>query len=619
MSHEHNEPKADALVFGDASIVRYPNGDEVLGGHAFSVAWHLRGLARSVLMVSRVGDDAAGDDVIRALEAWEVPTVGIQRAVGESTGVARVEPGEGPPTVVMDGNQPWDRISADESVHALRTASCALIVHGTRCLRSASNRRLLDRLIEESGAPIYFDAAADPALESQELERCIARSRWVSVQRDGLATIARSLGLAADKPERLAERLVASYDVSVMFVMEDVRGAFAITESGERHTVQPAGDLNVIDRVGVEEAFTAVAACGVLAGWTVPETLRRSQGFAELVAALPAPEIPTAALYDDVRRQWAAESTADERDQPDASEISAISPIPEETRLPAQLEQASDALDELRQRRESARMRASIASDVALEGDAESDQALERAERSVKRISDRIDETKKRLQSLRRAARENRTVGDVEVPRALVGLEKVWGATTVATDGELGELRDAYVDEENWDVPYLIVDVVAQSPEQSVLIGPDEIIEPDWEGGSFHVDADLQTLLASTRPKAGAANLFRTQQISKFAVEAEGKSCGRLEDLVLDDREWLIRYVKIETGTIMNPRYTLVPTAWVERIDWAEESIIVGVSSDAIDSAPIPDQSGLIGRDYELQLFKHYGARHGVDTQDGGG
>lgn len=389
------------LVFGDVSVLRYANGDEALGGHAFATAWHLEGLGRTPLLISRVGDDHAGDEVLRALQAWEVPTLGIQRADGEST--ACVEAGSAPatPDVAARARQPWHRIAADESLRASRVTRCGLIAHDSQCLLSATNRHALDGLVEDTGAPVYFDADGHaPFLEKQELARHMARSRWVSIQQADLPAIGAALGFAADTPEQLSEQLVETFDIAALFFDVGVNGASAVTRSLQRHAVLPAGTLNVIDRVGIAEAFSAVAIHGLLADWSVATILRRAQGFVELIAALPVPEIPTGALYDDVRKQW-----LDERAAPDDLPLRASVPIPDEVRLPAEIEKSAEKLDELKRRQESARMRAVAASESAAAGNAASSEALQRADRSLRRLEDRMQDAVRRLRALDRSAK----------------------------------------------------------------------------------------------------------------------------------------------------------------------------------------------------------------------
>lgn len=413
MSHEPRKARHVPVVFGDVALLLYPNGDRVLGGQAFGMAWHLRGLGTPALLVTRVGGDAASAEAVAAMQQWDLDILGVQRADDQSLGTLEVRIGDEPPWVTAPGCQPWDSIDVARAVRAVRERGCALLAHGGRCLRGASNRRALERLIDETGAPIYFDATDAVSLnDAGILEGCLARSTWVTVRESVLPTIAATLGSAACAPQPLAECLRERYDLAALFVVADVRGAYAITESDEPVCVAPDGELDVIDRVGVEEAFSAVAVYGLLAGWSIGAILRHAQGFAELIAALPVPEIPTGAFYEDVRGQWEAEGAPDAVDRADSVPVRASIPITRHARLPAELEEAAGTLDDLRERRKSARMRASVASRLAENGDEESHTALRRAERSVERISERIDETRQRIRSLRRAGKAMQTERD---------------------------------------------------------------------------------------------------------------------------------------------------------------------------------------------------------------
>jgi fructokinase len=51
------------LVFGEVLFDCFPDGTEVLGGAPFNVAWHLQGFGLSPLLVSRVGNDARGQQI----------------------------------------------------------------------------------------------------------------------------------------------------------------------------------------------------------------------------------------------------------------------------------------------------------------------------------------------------------------------------------------------------------------------------------------------------------------------------------------------------------------------------------------------------------------------------
>ena len=48
---------AQPLVFGEVLWDCFPDGQQVLGGAPFNVAWHLHAFGISPLFVSRVGQD----------------------------------------------------------------------------------------------------------------------------------------------------------------------------------------------------------------------------------------------------------------------------------------------------------------------------------------------------------------------------------------------------------------------------------------------------------------------------------------------------------------------------------------------------------------------------------
>lgn len=415
MSNESHTLRGIPLVFGDVETIRYPDGEEIIDGQAFGIAWHLQGFARPPLLISRIGDDTAGNNAVRAMEKWELRTDGIQRGVDQPTDYAKIHRGHDSPTYSAPSEQSWGRISAREASRKASTIDCALIAHGARCLRSASNRRALDRLIEDTEAPIYFDATNDIfLLDKYEFERCLDRSRWITVRQRDLPAIGAMLSIAPGEPEEIAMRLSETYDITAIFAVSDSGGAFTVNESKKCHWVEPTRELHVVDRTGVEEAVTAVAIYGLLAGWHVSTILRRAQGFSELIAALPVPEIPVLGLYDDARNQWAEEIDDSENRNLDDSSVHATLPISKEARLPAELKEAVDTLDNLRQREEMAQMRANVAFEIAADGDKELGEYLERAERSLTRIRERIDETEDQLQSLKRIARESRVEQDAE-------------------------------------------------------------------------------------------------------------------------------------------------------------------------------------------------------------
>ena len=56
------------LVFGEVLFDEMPDGARILGGAPFNVAWHLEAFGLRPLMITRIGVDQQGDEVLAAME-----------------------------------------------------------------------------------------------------------------------------------------------------------------------------------------------------------------------------------------------------------------------------------------------------------------------------------------------------------------------------------------------------------------------------------------------------------------------------------------------------------------------------------------------------------------------
>lgn len=63
----------------------------------------------------------------------------------------------------------------------------------------------------------------------------------------------------------------------------------------------------------------------------------------------------------------------------------------------------------------------------------------------------------------------------------LRSLKDLKGYTILATDGEIGQVHDFYLDAQEWAIRYLVVDTGAWLVGRRVLISPTALQQPDWE------------------------------------------------------------------------------------------------------------------------------------------
>ena len=89
-----------------------------------------------------------------------------------------------------------------------------------------------------------------------------------------------------------------------------------------------------------------------------------------------------------------------------------------------------------------------------------------------------------------------------------------------------------------------------------------------------------------------------------YYIEATDGDLGHVEDFIVDDETWEIRYMVIDTKNWWPGKKVLVSPEWID------ESVgVIGGLCDlyarAIKSGPEFDPEHL-NRDYEERLYKHY-------------
>jgi hypothetical protein len=81
---------------------------------------------------------------------------------------------------------------------------------------------------------------------------------------------------------------------------------------------------------------------------------------------------------------------------------------------------------------------------------------------------------------------------------------------------------------------------------------------------------------------------------------------GHIEDFIIDDETWAIRYLIINTGNWWPGKQVLVSPHWIERVRWSESKVFFDLSRDTIKESPEYTEESLITREYEIGLHRHY-------------
>ena len=226
-------------------------------------------------------------------------------------------------------------------------------------------------------------------------------------------------------------------------------------------------------------------------------------------------------------------------------------------------------------------------------------------------------------------------------------------------DGEIGTVKDFYFDDHYWTIRYLVADTGEWLVSRQVLISPHSLAGVDSDQGSIAVKLTKDQIehspslnrdkpvsrqferayfgfyglpvyfgfepdrikagnSAQTRKKRGDPDLRSTHDVSGHHVEASDGEIGHVDDFIIDDETWAIRYLIVDTKDWLPGKKVLISPKWIERVSWSEKQVVVALTREAIQQAPEYTDSPPLTRDQEIALHRHYN-RPGYWNADGGG
>jgi fructokinase len=265
---------AEFFAFGEILWDCLPSGRHA-GGAPFNVTAHLAQIGVSASLISCIGRDDLGDEILKVAQDKGVDTQFVTRArIGLGTGTVLV-------TVDANGNatyelvQPaaWDEIKV--SAEALEAVSKArALIYGSLAGRSPYNLEQLDRLLAVKGPLKFFDVNLRPPFADPALVVQLARRADVLKLNDGevgqLAAWLRTGEMKHETPRDLAAlnnacAIIAEATNASRICVTLAEDGAALWDRGKVVTA-PAPKVVVKDTVGAGDAFMAGLMVGLTRG-----------------------------------------------------------------------------------------------------------------------------------------------------------------------------------------------------------------------------------------------------------------------------------------------------------------------------------------------------------------
>lgn len=234
-----------------------------------------------------------------------------------------------------------------------------------------------------------------------------------------------------------------------------------------------------------------------------------------------------------------------------------------------------------------------------------------------------------------------------------------------ATDGDIGSVKDLYFDDEQWVVRYLVVDTGTWLSSREVLIAPVAITGVSWNDQAINVSlsksqveqcpsVDLHRPVSrqfetqyyahfgyapywTATPPPGLftgegvllqqdtgvaaetavggqpldeqevdSHLHSAKDVTGYHIVATDGEIGHVDDFLVDDRTWAIRFIEVDTSNWIGGESVLVPRDALRSAMWPDEKLSVALTRAQVEASPRAEDADF-SVDYERRLETHYG------------
>ena len=243
------------------------------------------------------------------------------------------------------------------------------------------------------------------------------------------------------------------------------------------------------------------------------------------------------------------------------------------------------------------------------------------------------------------------------------------GYAIEASDGRLGTVSDLLFEDTGWVVRWLVVDTGNWLPGRKVLLPLSALGRPDralrhfpvkltmqhvkdspdvdtdepvsrqieahvydhsgWDpywGGSFLPMSNAMATpfvaplyeqeptppdlaRADGQPNEGDPHLRSIATVTGYHLHAADGEIGHVEDFLVDDASWNIRFIRVDTRNWWPGERVLISPRSVQEIDWADKLIHLDVSRQKVKDSPPYDPSITVDGAYEEKFLTYYGIR----------
>jgi fructokinase len=240
-----------------------PSGAQ-MGGAPANFAYHAGALGASAGVITRIGQDKLGRDILERFAAMGLPADLVQEDEAAPTGTVTVRlDAQGVPQFTIHEDVAWDRLEATPEGLAAAARADA-VCFGSLGQRNEAARESLQRLVAATRpeALRVLDVNLRQAFYTREvIEQSLEQANVLKLNDGELPVLAAMFGLTGMIREQLAA-LARRFALRVVALTRGPKGSLLLGPDG--WSDHPGLPVEVKDTVGAGDAFTAALVLGLL-------------------------------------------------------------------------------------------------------------------------------------------------------------------------------------------------------------------------------------------------------------------------------------------------------------------------------------------------------------------
>lgn len=292
-----NEKKLKAVAYGEVLWDVFDNAKKI-GGAPLNVALRMKTLGCDVAMISCVGNDKDGEDIIHHIKNLGLDTDFIMKSDDYPTGLVEVTLDKnGSASYVINYPSAWDKIELnDQAKNIVKNAD--VLIYGSLVCRDQVSRKSLKELLATNIYKVFDVNLRKPHYTYEILEELMQSADFIKFNDDELLEIASALKSPFTTLEDNINFIVEHTKAVGICVTKGKNGAMLLWE-GKLYE-NKGYPVKVADTVGAGDSFLAALTTSLLTGIEPQKAIDFACAIGALVAQSPGanPEISTSKIQE---------------------------------------------------------------------------------------------------------------------------------------------------------------------------------------------------------------------------------------------------------------------------------------------------------------------------------